>query len=259
MGLVENFTLRLRRGEGRMFRNALRFLKYLMHANLPVPGFLRPVYRLLYEVPFTVKHGVRWTVNFFFSEPAFRSRCAKVGKNLHLWFLPDVTSHTRIYIGDNVNIFGHLGVGSGRIFDDPTLVIGNHVDLGHNVFITVNKRVEIEDHVNLASDVHILDSDAHPRDPYLRARKLPPSPEEIKPVRICKHAWIGQGTYIMKGVTIGEGAVIGANSVVISDIPAFAVAIGNPARVIVKDTRTKETTAPAPAVVVEPTPVGTRD
>lgn len=258
MGLVEKFTLRLRRGEGRLFKSALRSLKYLMHANLPVPGFLRPLYRLLYEVPFATKYSLRWLVNFFYSEPAFRSRCTKVGKNLHLWFLPDVTSHTRIYIGDNVNIFGHLGVGSGRVFDDPTLIVGNNVDLGHNVIFTINKRVEIEDHVNIASDVRILDSDAHPRDPYLRAQRLPPSPDEVKPVRICKHAWIGQGCFIMKGVTIGEGAVIGSNSVVLNDVPAFSVAIGNPARVIVKDTRTKLEAVP-PAVVAQPESASIRE
>ena len=245
MGFVENFSLRLRRGEGRFFKAALRSLKYLMHANLPVPSFLRPVYRLLYELPFAVRYSFRWVLNYLYTEPAFRSRCVKVGKNLHVWLMPDVTSHTKIYIGDNVNIFGHVGVGSGRVYDDPTLVIGNHVDLGHNVLFTINQSVVIEDHVNIASDVHILDSDAHPRDPYLRAQKLPPSPEEIKPIRICRNSWIGQGTYIMKGVTVGEGATIGANSVVLNDIPPFSVAIGNPARVIVKDTRTKVESAPA--------------
>jgi acetyltransferase-like isoleucine patch superfamily enzyme len=54
-------------------------------------------------------------------------------------------------------------------------------------------------------------------------------------VRICKHAWVGNGTHIMKGVTIGEGAVIGANSVVISDIPPFSLALGNPAEVLLRN------------------------
>ena len=222
----------------------MRSLKYLMHANFPVPGFMRPLYRMVYEFHFTAKYGIRWLYNYFYCEPAFRSRCTEVGKNLHVWLLPDVTAHTKIYIGDNVNIFGHMGVGSGRMNDNPTLVIGNDVDIGHNVFFTVNKRIEIEDHVNIASNVYILDSDAHPRDPYLRAQKLPPSQEEIKPIRICSYAWIGQGSYMMKGVTIGEGAIVGSNSVVLSDIPPFSVALGNPAGVIVKDTRTKVEATP---------------
>ena len=246
MGFVEKFTLQLRRGEGRFFGALLRTLKYLMHANLPVPPLLRPAFRMLYEFHFAVKHGFRWLYNFLYCEPAFRCRCTKVGRNLHVWLMPDVSSHTRIYIGDNVNIFGHMGILSGRIFDDPTLFIGNNVDIGHNVVFTINKSVTIEDHVNIASNVFILDNDAHPRDPYLRASKHPPSPDEIKPVRICKYAWIGQGSYIMKGVTIGEGAIIGANSVVLNDIPAFSVAIGNPARVIVKDIRANAPAQGAP-------------
>jgi acetyltransferase-like isoleucine patch superfamily enzyme len=63
---------------------------------------------------------------------------------------------------------------------------------------------------------------------------LPPDPKDSRPVRICRGAWIGNGSHIMKGVTIGEGAVIGANSVVISDIPAYALALGNPAQVLIR-------------------------
>ena len=114
------------------------------------------------------------------------------------------------------------------------------------VSIGVNKEVIIEEDVNIASYVRILDNDAHPRDPELRAADLPPAPDEIKPVRICRRAWIGQGSFIMKGVTVGEGAVIGANSVVLTDVPPFAVAIGNPARVVVKDVRTSVVKPDAP-------------
>ena len=52
------------------------------------------------------------------------------------------------------------------------------------------------------------------------------------PVVVGDKAWIGFNVSILKGVTIGEGAVIGACSVVTRDIPAYAVAVGNPARVV---------------------------
>ena len=64
---------------------------------------------------------------------------------------------------------------------------------------------------------------------------MPPDLKDVRPVRICKRAWIGNGTHIMKGVTIGEGAIIGANSVVISNIPPYSLAMGNPAEVFMRN------------------------
>ena len=246
MQVIEQFTLKIRRGEGWFFGALNKLVKVFLRSNMPLPSFMRPVYRTVYNLHFAVKFGFRWLLNYFYCEPAFRSRCTTVGKNLHLWLMPDVTGHTQIHIGNNVNLYGHLGVGSGRIFDNPTLIIKDGCDIGHNVFITVNKEVIIEEEVNIASNVNIVDSDGHPRDPELRAKKFPPSPDEVKPVRICRRAWIGEGSRIMKGVTIGEGAIIGVNSVVLTDVPPYSVAIGNPARVMIKDIRTAAG-APQPA------------
>lgn len=242
--------LKLRRGDGWFFSRAKKLAKAIVTSNFPVPGVLKPVYRSIYGLHYTVKYGFIRLLTYFYYEPAFRSRCERVGKNLQVWAFPHVDGHSKIYLGDNVSIYGHMGVGSGRIYDEPRLVIGNGVDIGHNVFFTVNQEIVIEDHVNIASFTHILDTDSHPRDPQLRALKLPPSKDEIKPIRICTRAWIGTGSFIMKGVTIGEGAIVGSNSVVISDVPAFSVVLGNPARVIVKDTRTKVEPAPTEVATV---------
>ena len=157
--------------------------------------------------------------------------------------MADITGHPEIYVGNDVNIFGKIVITSGRVFDHPRLVIEDAVDIGHQVIFVVNKEIVIEQGVHIASNCRIVDTDAHPRDPALRAADAPPPAEEVKPVRIGKYAWIGHGCYIMKGVTIGEGAIIGAASVVVTDIPAFSVAMGNPARVVVKDFRKQ----PAPA------------
>ena len=238
MAVFEQIGLKIRRGDGWFFGTIRRIAKALLHSNLPLPGFMRPFYRGLYHLHYLVKYGFRWTINYLYCEPAFRSRCTRVGRNLHLWLMPDVTGHAEIYIGNDVNIFGHLGITSGRVIEKPRLIIEDRADIGHLVFIGVNKEVIIEEDVNIASYVRILDSDAHPRDAEMRAADLPPSADDIKPIRICRRAWIGQNAFIMKGVTVGEGAVIGANSVVLTDVPPFSVAIGNPARVVIKDIRT---------------------
>ena len=158
-----------------------------------------------------------------------------MGKRFRCWRLPFVVGHAKITIGDDVNIFGHVDVMSGRQFDEPRLVIGNRVDIGHNVLFVVNKEIVIEDEVNIATGVRFMDTDSHPRDVTARVADLPAPPEEIKPVRVRRYAWIGHNSFILKGVTIGEGAIIGVNSVVVNDIPDYCVAMGNPARVIVKN------------------------
>lgn len=55
---------------------------------------------------------------------------------------------------------------------------------------------------------------------------------DSKPIRICSDAWIGMNCIIMKGVTIGRGAIVGAGSVVTKDVPDFTIVAGNPAKVI---------------------------
>jgi acetyltransferase-like isoleucine patch superfamily enzyme len=57
-------------------------------------------------------------------------------------------------------------------------------------------------------------------------------PMETSPVHIGADVWMGAGVKVLKGVTIGDGAVIGAGAVVTHDVPARAIAVGVPARVI---------------------------
>lgn len=73
---------------------------------------------------------------------------------------------------------------------------------------------------------------SHPTDPNDRRRVV--GSTFSKEVTVGNDCWIGAGTIIIPGVTLGKGVVIGANSVVTRDIPSFSVAVGAPARVIKK-------------------------
>jgi acetyltransferase-like isoleucine patch superfamily enzyme len=126
---------------------------------------------------------------------------------------------------------GGLCVMSGASLERPRFIIQDHAEVGWNVVISVNQEVVIEEYARVSYDCRISDSDGHPREADLRAANQRANPRDIRPVRIGRYAWIGNGTHIMKGVTIGEGAIIGANSVVITDIPRFCLAMGNPAEV----------------------------
>lgn len=232
---MDSLALKIRRGETPFYRSLREFARTLRTSNLPVPGFFRPVLRFLFQLQQSLFSGLRWALGYFLYEPLFRSRCESVGKRFGCSRLPYVVGHAKIFLGDDVNFFGKVDIFSGRQFDEPRLVLGNRVDIGHNVVFLVNKEIVIEEDVNVASGVRFMDSDAHPRDTMARIADLPAPPEEIKPVRICRRVWIGQNSFIMKGVTVGEGAIIGVNSVVVSDIPEYCVAMGNPARVVVKN------------------------
>ena len=233
--MLEKLILNIKRGDTPFYRFLRSIAKGLLGSTLPLPRFLNPLLRLGFNLQAAIAETVRWAFSYFIREPLFRGRCESVGKRFRLTRMPFVISHAKIYIGDDVNFFGKVDVVSGRMFDEPRLVLGNRVDIGHLVVFLVNKEIVIEDDVNVASGVRFMDSDAHPRDAADRIADLPPKPEEIKPVRICKNAWIGQNAFILKGVTVGEGAVIGVNSVVVTDVPPYSVVMGNPARVVMKN------------------------
>jgi len=149
--------------------------------------------------------------------------------------MPYVSGPVQIHVGDGATFGGNVSIVSGRMFDQPRLIIGERASIGWRTHITVSREVIIEDDVWLPWDCSISDTDGHPRKADRRVAMLPPDLKDIRPVRICKKAWIGNGTRIMKGVTIGEGAIIGAGSVVISNIPPYSLAMGNPAEVILKN------------------------
>ncbi|MBS1856563.1 MAG: acyltransferase [Acidobacteria bacterium] len=242
------FIRAVKRGETPVYRLLRSLAKLVTSPHIPrVPRFLKPPLRVLYEAHYGFITLGRLFITVFYRHPLFQARCASVGKGLSIDGLPYVSGHTEIHIGDNVWLGGRIGIFSGRMIEHPRLIIKDYAELGWNVQITVSKEVIIEEHARVSFDCRISDSDGHPREADLRAQNCPPKLEDIRPVRICRDAWIGNGTHIMKGVTIGEGAVIGANSVVISDIPAFSLAMGNPAEVFFHNFGRPSKKAPAGA------------
>lgn len=240
--MIQSFLLKIRRAETPFYRRLRNTARAIHTSTLPLPHFVHPPIRLLFLLQQGCRRGGAFLFSYFIREPLFRARCESVGKRFRLSRMPFVIGQAKIYIGDDVTFFGKVDIFSGRMFDEPTLILKDRVDLGHGVVFVVNKEIVVEEDVNIASGVRFMDSDAHPRDPVERMADLPPRLDEIKPVRICRHAWIGQNSFILKGVTIGEGSIIGVNSVVVTDIPPYSVAMGNPARVVVKNQPPKPAT-----------------
>ena len=164
-------------------------------------------------------------------EPMLRARCQRMGRRVDVRNAPYVRGHVRIHIGDDCYL-SSFTVESGRFKDRPELLIGRHCHVGYGAFFSVNDRIAIGDHVGISQRVAIQDSDGHPSDLRRRVRGESLGESDLAPVTIHDYAWIGRDAHVLKGVTIGAGAIIASGSVVAGDVPDGAVAMGVPARVI---------------------------
>lgn len=110
---------------------------------------------------------------------------------------------------------------------------GRHVHFGNNVYANFNLTLVDDGAIYVGDDVMFgpnvtVATAGHPVDPKLRKAQMQYNIE----VRIGDNVWIGAGSVILPGVTIGSDSVIGAGSVVTRDIPSGVVAFGNPCRVV---------------------------
>lgn len=114
--------------------------------------------------------------------------------------------------GSVVHVEGDLSMGNSYVNSHARIICGDRISIGNGCSIAWNVQL-IDD------DRHALSIDGEQR----------PQKQSIE---IQDNVWIGHDTTVKKGVTIGEGAVIGSNSVVTTDIPPHTLAVGSPAEVI---------------------------
>jgi acetyltransferase-like isoleucine patch superfamily enzyme len=168
-------------------------------------------------------------------EPAMRFHCASIGTGLRLHGpAPAIMGRGRIDIGNHVEIVAPCSMVIGIDAPFPAqLRIGDHVTIGAYSILCAARGIAIGDHCRIGPFVSIYDTDVHPRDVQLRRRPYAPMDTVgSAPITIAEDAWLGVGAIILKGVHIGRGAIVGAGAVVTRDVPALAIAAGNPARVI---------------------------
>lgn len=125
-------------------------------------------------------------------------------------------------VGENVHFEKSMSIDYGI-----NTKLGSHVFINFNFVLLDCAPVSIGDHVFIGPNVQIYTAH-HPLDAASRDLHI----GFAEPITIGNHVWIGGGCVILPGVTIGDGAVIGAGSVVTKDIPARMIAVGNPCRPI---------------------------
>lgn len=146
------------------------------------------------------------------------------GKKLFLEGPVGVGTGTNVRLGHRVQLGNDVYLGA---FPSGKLIVGNDCYIGRWVVLLAHQSIEIGNDCNVAPGCHITDVN-HGIEVGELIRK---QPLDSKPIKIGNDVWIGAGCSILPGVTIGDGAVIGARTVVTKDIPANAVAVGIPARV----------------------------
>lgn len=118
-----------------------------------------------------------------------------------------------------------------------TLQFGENCEIGDNVHIVAHESVKIGSDVLMASKIFISDTNhGNYTDKYQDSPNTIPNMRKLctKPVSIGNRVWIGENVVILPGVSIGDGCIIGANSVVNRDIEMNTIAAGSPAKQIKK-------------------------
>lgn len=143
--------------------------------------------------------------------PKYRKEMASCGKNVILYPFDSHFTLSNMYVGNNV----YIGYGADMIASRSKIKIGNHVVFGPNVSIRGgDHRIDyVGKYIDMVDDT----------------MKLPDNDQDVI---FEGDNWIGMNSTILKGVTIGKGAVIAAGSIVNKDIPPYSVVGGVPAKIL---------------------------
>ncbi len=146
-----------------------------------------------------------------------------------------------VKLGRNVKIFGFVNLYGCEIGDETR--IGTFVEIQKGV--KIGRRCKIQSHTFICEGVTIEDevfvghgvmfiNDKYPRATTEEGKLQTEEDWEVMPILVKRRASIGSGAIIMGGVTIGEGAIVGAGSVVTKDVPPWTIVAGVPARILRK-------------------------
>ena len=149
---------------------------------------------------------------YFVHESSYVENSAKIGKGTKIWYFTHVSDNAEI--GENCNI-------GQNVFIDKNVKIGNGVKIQNNV--SVYTSVKIEDDVFLGPSCVFTN--------VINPRSFIERKTEFQETLVKKGATIGANATIVCGKVVGQYALIGAGAVVTKDVPDYAIAVGNPAKV----------------------------
>ena len=152
----------------------------------------------------------------------------KIGKNSTIKYSSEfkLTDGAKLVIGSNCTIKENSYFLLTK--PNPYLQMGDYVGIGRNCYIAIKDHLEIGSYTRIGPNVTILDQDHT----YEKSDLIMNQHADIQKVKIGKDVWIGANAIVLKGITIGDGAILGAGSIVTRDIPPYEIWAGVPAKFI---------------------------
>lgn len=221
---------KVRRREGRVADAIYRSYKGMQRLNMPdVPL----IYAVLAKERLIRRHIGGWVKRKLYDEPLFRRQCRSCGPGLCLFDgIPSIWGGLQVELGEDVVMHGTSTLVGAKVFEEPRLTIGDRSHCGSHFSVSVGADVTIGSDVLIANRVSLFAYDSHPIDPVARSAGEPAEAASSRPIVVGDRAWICMGVIILKGVTVGENAIVAAGSVVVEDVPPNTIVGGNPARVL---------------------------
>lgn len=177
----------------------------------------------------------------YFRSLWLKKQFKKIGTSVLFQKVDFLKGANYILIGDNTFFEKHLYLSAWDSYETkessqsftPSIKIGSNCHFGAFNHITAINSIEIGDNLLTGKNVTITDN-SHGSTELVDLLIEPVLRPLISkgPIKIGNNVWIGDKATILPNVTIGDGAVIAANAVVTKNVPAYAVAAGNPARII---------------------------
>ena len=171
---------------------------------------------------------VNLSLRYVFWKVVLKINGGSVGQNVRIY----EGAKLALRKGCPIDIGNHVSIEKGVVIstsEKGRIFIGNNVYIGEYCVLTSNEEIEIGDNVLISPHNDIVDFNHIYQDP---TKPVNQQGLIAKKITIQEDAWIGSGSKILMGVTIGKGAIIGAGSIVTKDVPPYHVVAGNPAKTI---------------------------
>ncbi len=167
---------------------------------------------------------------YLFKYPLYKILFGKIGSSSRI-VNSKIDGYSRIFIGSKVYLNAKGWLAAVPLTGDVNckLVIGSYTYVGHFSHFYATSKIEIGKKVLIANNVYISDNQHGYKNILLPVIDQPI--KQLKAVIIGDGAWIGENVCII-GASVGKNSVIGANAVVLKDIPDYCVAVGAPAKII---------------------------